>query len=168
MTDVDYPLQYLHIEIVSYFSNVAEASNNPGNVSFQPFQPLVIEKLESMGLRIGYALCERLTKEQPRMASELEIFKFICRDFWRSMFGKQVDSLKTNHQGIYVITDGGFKLMPPFSNTGEFRSEAPRYLALSRGIIKGALCNLGLSASVVTDIPEMPVIRFSVTLKDSG
>uniref|UniRef100_A0A5S6R232 Trafficking protein particle complex subunit 6B n=1 Tax=Trichuris muris TaxID=70415 RepID=A0A5S6R232_TRIMR len=160
MMSAEYPLQYLHIEIVRHFSNVTGAADQPDN-------PLVVAKLESMGHRIGYALCERLTREQPRIVTELGVFKFMCKEFWKSIFGKQVDSLKTNHQGVYVITDSSFMLMPLFANYGEFRSEAPRYLALSRGIIGGALCNLGLSASVATDIPE---IRFTLpkTLEQEG
>lgn len=51
-----------------------------------------------MGYRVGYALVERLAKDFPRFASELDALKFICKDFWAAAFGKQVDNLRTNHQ----------------------------------------------------------------------
>jgi len=31
--------------------------------------------------------------------------KFICTDFWSSINKKQIDNLRTNHQGVYVLQD---------------------------------------------------------------
>lgn len=30
---------------------------------------------------------------------ELDLLKFICKDFWGAIFRKQIDNLRTNHQG---------------------------------------------------------------------
>lgn len=51
-----------------------------------------------MGYRVGYALIERIARDTPRFVTELDSMKFICKDFWMCVFGKQVDNLKTNHQ----------------------------------------------------------------------
>jgi hypothetical protein len=40
------------------------------------------------------------------------VIKFICKDLWTLVFRKQVDNLKTNHRGVYVLTDNAFR---PFS-----------------------------------------------------
>ena len=56
------------------------------------------------------------------------MIKFLCKDMWTLVFRKQIDNLKTNHrvclvrspfgtghenlqdiQGVYVLTDNGFK-----------------------------------------------------------
>jgi hypothetical protein len=42
-------------------------------------------------------MVERLTRDIPRLPTELENVKFICKDFWSNVFGKQVDNLRTNH-----------------------------------------------------------------------
>lgn len=55
-------------------------------------------KLELLGYRVGYALVERIAKELPRISTELDCMKFICKEFWSAIFRKQVDNLRTNHQ----------------------------------------------------------------------
>lgn len=51
-----------------------------------------------MGHRVGQAMIDRFTKDSPRFKDELDIMKFICKDFWTAIFKKQVDNLRTNHQ----------------------------------------------------------------------
>jgi len=38
-----------------------------------------------------------------RLFSEIDIIKFICKEFWGTVFNKQVDNLKTNHQAIFKL-----------------------------------------------------------------
>ena len=40
----------------------------------------------------------RFTKDTPRFKDDLDIMKFLCQDFWNTVFKKQVDNLRTNHQ----------------------------------------------------------------------
>ncbi len=40
------------------------------------------------------------------------MIKFLCKDLWLAAFRKQIDNLKTNHRGIFVLTDNRF---PPLS-----------------------------------------------------
>ena len=44
-----------------------------------------------------YLFC-RFTKDSPRFKDELEIMKYICKDFWTAVYKKQIDNLRTNHQ----------------------------------------------------------------------
>lgn len=39
----------------------------------------------------------------------LECIKFVCKDVWTAMFDKQVDNLRTNHRGVWVIQDNAFR-----------------------------------------------------------
>jgi len=40
----------------------------------------------------------RLTKDKPRLGDTLEVIKYLCKDFWTFVFGKQIDNLRTNHR----------------------------------------------------------------------
>ena len=49
---------------------------------------------------------------RPRFTDTLDVIKFLCKDLWMLVFRKQIDNLKTNHRGVYVLTDNSFR---PFS-----------------------------------------------------
>lgn len=78
-------------------------------------------RLESLGYRVGQGLVERfimlrwckmrrgvlglLTKlysrfsrDRPRFNDTLDVIKFLCKDLWSLVFGKNIDNLKTNHR----------------------------------------------------------------------
>ncbi|KAI4165823.1 MAG: hypothetical protein LQ342_000766 [Letrouitia transgressa] len=71
-----------------------------------------LHRLESLGHRVGQGLAERFSKDRPRFADTLDVIKFLCKDLWTLVFRKQIDNLKTNHRGVYVLTDNSFR---PFS-----------------------------------------------------
>lgn len=68
----------------------------------------------------------RITKELPRYKEELEILKFICTDFWSCVYKKQVDNLRTNHQGTYVLHDNDFRFLSKLSNGTQYLKSAPK------------------------------------------
>jgi len=107
-------------------------------------------------------LVESLSKESPRFGTELDVLKFLCKDFWASVFRKQVDNLKTNHQGVYVINDNQFWLLTPYARDDEWKKEAPKHLAFSCGLIRGALSNLGITAYVACETVVLPGVKFNV------
>lgn len=59
---------------------------------------VAVAKLENLGFRVGQKLIERYTMDRLRFNENLEIIKFICREFWTTLFLKQVDSLRTNRK----------------------------------------------------------------------
>ena len=66
----------------------------------------MIGSLESLGIRVGESMMERVSKDVPRFRTELDAMIFLCKQFWTHMFNKQVDHLKTNNQVslcIYVL-----------------------------------------------------------------
>ena len=77
----------------------------------------------------------RTTKDYLAFKDELETMKFICKNFWEQIFRKQIDNLKTNHQGIYVLTDNRFKFLTQMSESKQFNQFIPR---VSGAMINGA------------------------------
>ncbi|KAG6844871.1 hypothetical protein H0H87_002816 [Tephrocybe sp. NHM501043] len=83
-------------------------------------------RLEAIGLHVGANFAERcvlgpvmrrvnlagyirLCRDRPLFSETLDAVKFICKDIWVACWEKQVDNLRTNHRGIYVLQDNAFK-----------------------------------------------------------
>lgn len=65
-------------------------------------------RLDKMGYRVGQGLVERFSANTPRPQTPLDVIKFLCKDLWLVCFRKQIDNLKTNHRGVFVLTDNRF------------------------------------------------------------
>jgi len=138
---------YLFMEMVHFFSDID--NNN------EKEKELKNSKLEQMGYLTGQSLAERLTQDRSRFTDNLDVIKFVCKDFWSTIFKKQVDNLKTNHKGTYVLTDNNFKWFSKMSsNKGpeDFKKEVLPYLNFPCGIIRGVLSNLGINCTVLADV----------------
>lgn len=92
------------------------------------FQEVDLSNVEYIGFAAGYKVMERLTREWPRFKDELDTMKFICTDFWTCIYKKQIDNLRTNHQGVYVLQDNSFRFLTSFSNGQQYLEYAPRVL----------------------------------------
>eukprot|EP00300_Choanocystis_sp_HF-7_P021936 c21044_g1_i1.p1 GENE.c21044_g1_i1~~c21044_g1_i1.p1 ORF type:complete len:166 (-),score=47.78 c21044_g1_i1:146-595(-) len=122
------------------------------------------EKLELIGYRVGFQLVERYTKEKPRLVETLDIIKFLCKDFWNEIFRKQIDNLRTNYRGTFVLQDTKFRYLTRLSTAGQPKSIAIPYLMLTSGIIRGALSNLGIACTVTPEILQLPTCTFTIKL----
>ncbi|AWO99100.1 putative trafficking protein particle complex subunit 6B-like isoform 5 [Scophthalmus maximus] len=87
--------EFLHMEIVSHVYKEQQASK--GEMDNKD-RAACVSVLEGMGFRVGQGLIERLTRDSPSFKDELDIMKFICKDYWTKVFRRQVDNLRTNHQ----------------------------------------------------------------------
>ncbi|KAE8010113.1 hypothetical protein FH972_006506 [Carpinus fangiana] len=144
---------------------------------------LAARRIEAIGFQVGHQLSERYTMERPRFSDHLEAIKFICKDFWSELFKKQIDNLKTNHRGTFVLQDNRFRWLArmsvdPSSEAGDLSQEnsagAPEnkaaqatsmHLYFPCGIIRGALSNLGIPCAVSADISNLPACSFVVRIK---
>ncbi|CAG9807127.1 unnamed protein product [Chironomus riparius] len=149
--------EFLHFELVNYCVNDKRENEQT--------QSTKISQLEYVGFSTGYRLIERLTREMPRFKDELDTIKFICTDFWSSIFKKQVDNLRTNHQGIYVLQDNTFRFLRQISNTSQYLDLAPAHVVFTCGLIRGTLANLGINAIVTAEIVSMPSCKFHIQVK---
>ncbi|CAI5734888.1 unnamed protein product [Hyaloperonospora brassicae] len=130
----------------------------------------VILRLEAMGYDVGCRFAERIARERPRMLEPLDVIKFVCKDFWIAMFAKQIDKLQTNHRGIFVVQDFRFRWLESISaaTEQETREMALLFLVFPCGLIRGALANLGLTAIVNADVPDvraLPGCLFNIKIK---
>ncbi|XP_070825653.1 trafficking protein particle complex subunit 6b isoform X1 [Chaetodon trifascialis] len=151
------PFQLLHNEVIQYIYTSDENGETENGRN--------ITKLENMGFRVGQGLIERLTKDTSRFKDELDIMKFICKDFWTCVFKKQIDNLRTNHQGIYVLQDNKFRLLVQLSAGKQYLEQAPKYLAFTCGLVRGALSSLGVKSIVTAEVSIMPACKFQVMIQ---
>ncbi|GKV05517.1 hypothetical protein SLEP1_g17518 [Rubroshorea leprosula] len=159
----------LLIEMVSTYCNRFYANKSE----------LAARRIEAIGYQVGHQLSERYTMERPRFGDHLEAIKFICKDFWSELFKKQIDNLKTNHRGTFVLQDNRFRWLARLSidqtSENEGASQDPSenkamqamsmYLYFPCGIIRGALSNLGIPCAVSADMSNLPACSFVVRIK---
>lgn len=127
-------------------------------------------KLELLGFKVGQRLVERFSRDKPRFSDSLDIIKFICKDIWMLLFKKQVDNLKTNHKGVYVLTDLSFSWFLRMSTkTGgqDAINKAQIFLWFPCGILRGILANLGEECTVLATITGLPGCIFQIKLMNS-
>ncbi|KFH43133.1 Trafficking protein particle complex subunit-like protein [Hapsidospora chrysogenum ATCC 11550] len=142
------------------------ATTSPSRAEDDEALEAVRHKLEMTGYRVGQGLVERhvFSKDRPRFNDTLDVIKFLCKDLWSLVFGKNIDNLKTNHRGVYVLTDNVFR---PFSRMsteagGQAVVRAQPFLWFPCGIVKGALTALGIDATVQAEINELPGAIFQI------
>lgn len=124
-------------------------------------------RLEAMGLHVGANLAERLSRDRPLFSDSLDAIKFICKELWVACWDKQVDNLRTNHRGVFVLQDNTFKPLTRISSW-EGRAETLRrarlYVAFPAGIIRGALSRMSLHGTVTPEITSPPHCTFQIKL----
>ena len=59
--------------------------SGPGEVGGEE-DSAATSKLEALGYNAGFRLIERLAKDYPKFKDELDLLKFICKDFWVAVF----------------------------------------------------------------------------------
>lgn len=162
----DVALELLHLELVS---RVAE-KKNPAD------REKALADLELLGFNAGFRLIERLTREHPKFKDELNLMKFICKDFWTSVFHKQIDNLCTNHQGVYVMQDKNFKYLAKISSTlassssgsgggKQYLEDVALFVVFACGLVRGSLANLNLNSVVTAEVVSPPSVKFQVQVE---
>ncbi|KAE8450089.1 hypothetical protein EG329_006870 [Mollisiaceae sp. DMI_Dod_QoI] len=141
-----------------------------GKMDEEEERDAVFFRLEMLGYRVGQGLVERFSRDRPRFTDTLDVIKFLCKDLWMLVFRKQIDNLKTNHRGVYVLTDNSFRPFARMSTEagGQAVVRAQPFLWFPCGIIRGALASMGINATVQAETSELPGATFqikSVTVK---
>lgn len=85
-----------------------------------------------------------MTLERPRLGDTLEVVKFLCKDLWAAVFRKQIDNLKTNHRGVYVLTDNSFRWLSPLT---------PVTVPLNGHVVGGAAVEAAAAAASSAPLP---------------
>mmetsp|Transcript_10733 Transcript_10733/g.29585 ORF Transcript_10733/g.29585 Transcript_10733/m.29585 type:complete len:216 (-) Transcript_10733:80-727(-) len=159
-----------------------EDNNNNDEEALTVAAEMAAAKLERIGFAVGYRLTERLAQFKtwnavPNQdaaaavaAQQLEAVKFLCKEVWMNLFGKQIDKLQTNHRGVFVLKDLNLQWLTRFpSGTEQARVTAIRLLAYPCGLIRGCLSNLGIPAVVSCDFladgQNMAACSFNIKVK---
>ena len=149
------PFQLLHLQLIqTILSKTAGPDRNKA-----------LSDVESIGFSTGYRLVEKLTREHPKFKDELDLMKFICKDYWVCIFRKQIDNLRTNHQGVYVLQDKSFKYLQTVSNSKQYFEDSAAFLVFTCGLIRGSLANLGVKSVVTTDVNTLPAVKFQIQVQ---
>ncbi|KAK4197453.1 putative trafficking protein particle complex subunit 6B [Triangularia verruculosa] len=148
---------------------VGEGENKEGGtVDEDEEREAVFYRLEGIGYRVGRGLVERFAKDRGRFGDTLDVIKFVCKDLWGLVFRKQVDNLKTNHRGVYVLTDNNFRPLSRMSVETGGRTQqaavvrAQPFLWVPCGIVRGALAAMGIQATVQAETTELPGAVFQI------
>eukprot|EP00656_Telonema_subtile_P031618 TRINITY_DN3458_c0_g1_i3.p1 TRINITY_DN3458_c0_g1~~TRINITY_DN3458_c0_g1_i3.p1 ORF type:complete len:229 (+),score=47.57 TRINITY_DN3458_c0_g1_i3:507-1193(+) len=121
------------------------------------------------GLRLAdkYAL-----KHEPRLVGDLQVVKWLCKDFWQRSFGKDIDALKTDYQGTFLLCDNSFSALQPFLAGAYTKEQLLPYLAYPCGLVRGALSSLGVEANVAPELEtledrtvRLPKCSFRISVK---
>ncbi|KAK9446941.1 transport protein particle component-domain-containing protein [Limtongia smithiae] len=166
-------LDFLLIELIPLSERIVEvtgdhtAEDTPADAGavLEQRHNAIFKHVEGLGYRVGQGLVERFSQDRPRFADVLDVMKFVCKDLWHLLFRKQIDNLKTNHRGVYVLTDQSFRLLMRMSSDAGSRDAAIRalpYLWFPCGVIRGALASLGVQATVVAETSSLPIATFHV------
>ncbi|CAG9535004.1 unnamed protein product [Cercopithifilaria johnstoni] len=185
-----FPFEFLHAEIIQYEKQreaeqiekrknwIEQMRDNPQvevsllDEQLKSVKQVFIQgnaetRLEALGYRVGFVLVEKIAKDLPRMITELEKMKFLCKEFWTAVFGRQVDNLRTNHQGVYVVQDNKFFILN-FAEGKQHVEKCAIYLAFPCGIVRGALYNLGITTLVTSSVENMPAVKFHVHMQQKS
>lgn len=128
-------------------------------------------RLEAIGIHAGANYAERLCRDRPTFAETLDAIKFICKDVWAACWNKQVDNLRTNHRGVYVLQDNAFKPISRISSPhgrADAIKRAKIYAAIGVGVIRGVLSRLGISGTVTSEVASLPQCTFQIKLPKSS
>lgn len=175
--------EYLVAEVVRHYrraSNTLHPSHTASHTS--PSSPPLqsqreLDKLRTIGEHVGKALAERLsTEKKGPLTSQLEVVKWICKDFWNAVFQKSVDNLKTNHKGTYLLRDTSFRWTKRVSQNvygGVERipgsAVCTEYLVLPEAMVKGALRAFGIEASVQAETSTLGAqVDFTIVVSPTG
>ncbi|RFU72255.1 trs33-trapp subunit involved in targeting and fusion of er to golgi transp [Trichoderma arundinaceum] len=139
-------------------------AETPRKIDDEEHLDAVHYRLEAQGYRVGQGLVERFSRDRPRFNDTLDVIKFLCKDLWSLVFGKNIDNLKTNHRGVYVLTDNAFRPFSRMSTETGSRAvlRAQPFLWFPCGIIRGALAALGINATVQAEVNELPGAIFQI------
>ncbi|KAI0816236.1 BET3 family protein [Xylaria sp. FL0064] len=142
----------------------ASATGRKSKLDEDEEREAVFYRLEGLGYRVGLGLVERFSRDRPRFTDTLDAIKFVCKDLWMLVFKKQVDNLKTNHRGVYVLTDHAFRPLSRMSTDagGQAVVRAQPFLWFPCGILRGALAAMGISATVQANTDELPSAQFQI------
>ncbi|TIB35217.1 hypothetical protein E3P86_02695 [Wallemia ichthyophaga] len=159
--------ELLNIELINAlrWSTEVQMRREEREITQDSLDDELISKLKKLGGSIGVRVAERISQGRGSLGNDLEVIKLLCKEIWTHLYGKQLDNLRTNHKGTYVLYDNLYK---PLLNVSSSEANAARrldiYLSTQVGIIQGCLSAFQLDSQVTYDINSLPGCTFQVKL----
>lgn len=128
-------------------------------------------KLEMYGYNLGlklneiilFKLSDQIKSNNESFSTLLDIMKFICKDFWKILFNKQISNLRTNHRGTFVLVDSNFKLIENLhANHDQFNNHVNYYLSFTSGILRGLIKSFGYDCMINFEVNQFPSVNFNI------
>ncbi|KAI9757846.1 MAG: SUMO ligase siz1 [Chaenotheca gracillima] len=154
-------------------AGTAGAATAEGKLDDEEERDAVFYRLEMLGYRVGQGLVERFSRDRPRFTDTLDMIKFLCKDLWTLVFRKQIDNLKTNHRGVYVLTDNDFRPLGRMSTEAGAQAipkaqpdtilmQSVQFLWFPCGVVRGALASMGINATVQAETTDLRGATFQI------
>lgn len=93
MTETLFKSLFVQLIELSLRQSIPDDSEIP-----QPDQELAFYRIERIGYQVGQRLIDRLVLGHRLFTDQLDILKYICKEYWMTLYQKQIDNLKTNHK----------------------------------------------------------------------
>ena len=145
--------------------------NEPKDMNDKFFE---IEKFgENLGRnineRVSVDLLEKLVRDKEKQdIKNLEYIKFLCKEFWIYIFGKNIDRLQTNHKGTFFLTDANFRFL---GRINAKKDDTKLYLAFCmrfvKALIRGALIAFSLDADITMENTNDSEFAFVIRIRES-
>lgn len=159
-------LEYLVAETVRHYRELEK---------MEAHGPPMAATLGKIGEHLGRVFAERLSRDRAPMLTQLEIMKWICKEFWNAIFLKGIDNLRTNHKGTFVLRDTQFRWTRRVSQNAHGGVErlpynllCVDYLILPSSILQGALASFGIEATISADSTALPQVDFTIVCSEGG
>ncbi len=147
----DTAFHLLALETISYIANKNLDSKQKFNE---------IEELGShLGERIANHLLNNFTASSNTKMELEDIMKFLGRDVWLYLFGKQISKLQTNRKGVFLIDCDDIKFHHNLIMEKNKHDEMLDYiLSCVGGIVKGVLGAFNIECSVSPNFKAQPIV----------
>ena len=100
------PFELLHLELVSQVIHADHEEEQTTVTKTGGPEASPTSRLELLGFNTGYRFIERLAKDYPKFKDELDLLKFICKDFWVAVFRLDKLFLLSNSNQSIIFLNG--------------------------------------------------------------
>lgn len=132
-----------------------------------------ISQIDEMGCHLGERITNHLLNKINLSTSTKmevdEIMKFLGRDVWLFVFGKQIIKLQTNRKGTFLIDCDELKFHHSLITEKNGSSENLEHiLCFICGIIKGVLGTFNYESNVTAAFKLQPIINYLLNVSSSN
>lgn len=133
-----------------------------------------IQEIEGLGAHLGERISNHLLNSNYNTTSSTkmevnEIMKFLGRDVWIFLFGKQISKLQTNSKGTYLIDCDEIRFHHLLINEKLGCEEVLEFiLQFVSGVIKGVISAFNLEGNVNANFKPGPIIGTLINLSNNS